>query len=311
MTYHSKANDKLKFVGRSKTRTDSVFKIDKVGVPPVKCQGIKTKLIPFILNNIEWDQSSTSKWIEPFLGSGVVAFNLAPHRALLCDTNSHIINLYRSIQSGKITADTTRKFLVDEGAKLEQLGEEHYYKIRERFNREGSPYDFIFLNRACFNGVMRFNRKGGFNVPFCKKPTRFTRSYITKIVNQIDWASHQMQGKDWEFRVSNWKTTLLEAAQNDFVYLDPPYIGRHTDYFNSWDEQEAIDLAETTLKLQCKFALSMWLENRYRKNDHIDQHWQGTEIKTTRHFYHVGASEDLRNAMDEALVIRSNENYAI
>jgi len=72
-----------------------------------------------------------------------------------------------------------------------------------------------------------------------------------------------------------------------------------------------IDLAETTLKLPCKFALSMWLENRYRKNDHIEQHWQGTEIETTRHFYHVGASEDLRNAMDEALVIGSNENCAI
>src|SRR5882724_4544828 len=220
MTFHSRANDKLKFVGHPKTEAGYVFKVDKVSAPPVKCQGIKTKLVPFILNNINWDDASSGRWIEPFLGSGVVAFNLAPHRALLCDTNTHIINLYRSIQSGDITSDTTRRFLVDEGAKLERLGDEHYYKIRDRFNREGSPYDFIFLNRACFNGVMRFNRKGGFNVPFCKKPTRFTKSYITKIVNQIDWASRLMQGKDWEFRVSNWKATLTEASQIDFVYLD-------------------------------------------------------------------------------------------
>lgn len=283
-----------------------MFKIDKVGVPPVKCQGIKTKLLRFILNNINWDSAKSGRWIEPFLGSGVVAFNLAPERALLCDTNSHIINLYRSIQTGKITKETIRKFLAEEGAKLEQQGGDYYYKVRERFNAAGSSYDFLFLNRSCFNGVMRFNRAGGFNVPFCKKPTRFTRSYISKIANQIAWAQDQMRGKDWEFRVSDWRSTLSEAMRQDFVYLDPPYIGRHTDYFNSWDETEAINLAQRTLKLPCGFALSMWLENRYRKNDHIERHWQGTEIKSTRHFYHVGSSETLRNAMDEALVLRAS-----
>jgi len=281
-----------------------VFEIKKIGVPPVKCQGIKTKLVPFILNNINWKENG--RWIEPFLGSGVVVFNLAPRRALLCDTNSHIIELYSAIQVGEVTGASVRQFLTEEGTKLERSGGDYYYEVRDRFNDTGSSYDFIFLNRSCFNGVMRFNRNGRFNVPFCKKPTRFTASYITKIANQIDWVGRQMKGNDWQFRASNWKTTLSEANPEDFVYLDPPYIGRHTDYFNSWDETEAIDLAERTLKLPCGFALSMWLENRYRKNDHIERHWQGTEIKSTRHFYHVGSTETLRNTMDEALIFRAS-----
>src|SRR5205814_766906 len=89
---------RLSFRDLLKKRNQIVFKVEKVGVPPVKCQGIKTKLVPFILENIRWSESETGRWIEPFLGSGVVAFNFAPQKALLADTNSHIIKLYQSIQ---------------------------------------------------------------------------------------------------------------------------------------------------------------------------------------------------------------------
>jgi DNA adenine methylase len=67
--------------------------ISKISVPPIKCQGIKTKLIPFIAENIEWN--GKGKWIEPFLGSGVVLFNIQPDIALISDTNKHIIELYK------------------------------------------------------------------------------------------------------------------------------------------------------------------------------------------------------------------------
>ena len=77
---------------------------EKIIVPPIKCQGIKTKLIPFIRDNIETSENGI--WIEPFLGSGVVAFNVAPKRALLTDKNQYIIALYRSIQDSSITGQT-------------------------------------------------------------------------------------------------------------------------------------------------------------------------------------------------------------
>ncbi len=274
-----------------------------VGVPPIKCQGIKTKLVPFILSQIAW-QDSNATWIEPFLGSGVVAFNRLPDRALLADTNPHIIGFYQAIQQGTLDRASVQKFLVEEGEALRQKGEEHYYTVRDRFNQTPSPLDFLFLNRACFNGLMRFNSKGKFNVPFCRKPQRFAQSYITKISNQVSWVAQCMTGKDWKLRVADWAETLQEAQPDDFVYLDPPYIGRHTDYHNQWSLAEAEKLAAIAQQLPCGFAVSMWLENCHRKNNHIPQCWSGLELRTHQHFYHIGSHENLRSAMTEALIIK-------
>lgn len=279
------------------------FKIAHVGTPPIKCQGIKTKLIPFIFGSVCWRGDEGGRWIEPFLGSGVLALNLAPPRALLTDTNKHIIRFYQSVQSGCISGTVVREHLTEEGKKLESGGA-YYYEVRDRFNEMESPLDFLFLNRSCFNGVMRFNRKGHFNVPFGHKPQRFTKAYITKIVNQVKWVAQQIQGKEWEFRTASWNETLCEVVHKDFVYLDPPYVGRHTDYYNSWDETEASQLSKAVQKLPCPYALSMWLENRYRKNEHIEQYWSEAEIRTYNHFYHVGSKETLRNEMEEALLIK-------
>lgn len=233
-----------------------------------------------------------------------MAFNLAPERALLSDANLHIIAFYQAIQQGKLTGADVREFLQQEGGKLAAGGAEYYYEVRERFNDLGDSLDFLFLNRSCFNGVMRFNGKGKFNVPFGHKPQRFSQSYITKIVNQVEWAGRQMQGKSWEFRTASWDQVLSETKPEDFVYLDPPYIGRHTDYYNAWSEADAARLATVALRLPCGYALSMWLENRYRKNHHLEEHWPGLELRVCSHFYHVGASEDLRNEMQEALLIK-------
>ncbi len=284
--------------------TSLPFILQRVGVPPIKCQGIKTKLVPFIASQICWQEGKNSTWIEPFLGSGVVAFNLLPEQALLTDSNRHIVEFYQAIQGRSLTRETVRQFLQDEGKMLHQQGEDYYYEVRQRFNLSGNPLDFLFLNRACFNGLMRFNSRGDFNVPFCRKPQRFSQSYITKIANQVDWVARQMAGKDWKFRVALWEETLETAQSRDFVYLDPPYIGRHTDYFNGWNAEEAERLASVARSLTCGFAASMWLENQHRQNDHIHQSWQGLDMRVQQHFYHVGSKEDWRNAVSEALLIK-------
>jgi DNA adenine methylase len=276
--------------------------IDKVTVPPIKCQGIKTKLVPFIAQNISWD--GNGKWIEPFLGSGVVAFNIRPERAVLSDSNKHIIKFYREIQKGNINKTMIREALSGMGSHLEKQGAGYYYEVRQKFNESGDPVLFLFLNRSCFNGLMRFNAKGGFNVPFGHKPQRFSKAYITKISNQVANISQIIKNRDWYFIVADWKEILKTAEPDDFVYLDPPYIGRSTDYYNQWTNDDAVSLASQSNSLPCKYALSMWLENKYRKNSHIENHWGNTGIKTYSHFYHIGSTESLRNKMTEALVIK-------
>jgi len=269
--------------------------------PPIKTQGIKTKLIPFIFRSFRWD--GEGRWIEPFGGSAVVAFNAAPKRALVADTNRHIIGFYEAVRVGQLTPASVREHLTREGNILRESGETHYYDVRKRFNETADPHDFLFLSRACFNGVMRFNKKGGFNVPFCRKPDRFRQALVTKIVNQVTWVSSVIRKGDWEFKVQDWRTTLSQATPADFMYVDPPYVGRHTDYYNQWSDDEAAALASALKASPAGFAYSMWYENKYRKNTHFDEHFEGFPLALQSHFYHVGSTEDLRNEMQEALVV--------
>ncbi len=271
-----------------------------VQIPPLKIQGIKTKAIPFIRDGVNWDGSG--RWIEPFVGSAVVPFNIKPERALLGDANPHLVRFYAAIQAGTVTSTTVRAFLEREGERLLKDGA-YYYRVRERFNAAGDPHDFLFLNRACFNGLVRFNKKGLFNTPFCRKPERFRPAYITKICNQIQRAADRMAGKAWEFVCADWSEILSEARKGDFVYCDPPYAGRFTDYFNAWTNEDATQLEGELKSLPCPFLYSMWSENKYRKNDRLHDAFSEYEICTFSHFYHLGATEDLRNGMTEALVV--------
>ena len=272
-----------------------------VKIPPIKIQGIKTKLVRFISENIKW---SGGRWVEPFLGSGVVLFNMAPKKALATDSNPHIISIYQSIQNGKITGDKVRTFLEYEGKKLEKNGESHYYEIRDRFNEGNEPLDFLFLNRACFNGLMRFNSKGKFNVPFCKKPTRFSKSYVTKITNQVKWVSEISDKKDWKFEVMDWRESVKRIGEKDFLYLDPPYYGRNTNYYDVWGKEDLYYLAKFLKETQYSFALSLWYENKYRKNKDIKRYFSDFRKSKYEHFYHIGSKENLRNSMTEILIMK-------
>jgi len=272
----------------------------KVNVPPIKSQGIKTKLVPWIASIVPTNFEGL--WIEPFMGTGVVTFNIASKNALLCDTNPHLINFYSAIASGEITSQIVRNYLKIEGSKLLEKGEIHYYEIRERFNEEHQPLDFLFLNRAGFNGMIRFNKKGGFNIPFCRKPQRFAPSYITKIVNQVEHITNLAKLKSFKFKCQSFENTIKIGSDNDIIYCDPPYIDRHVDYYNGWNENDEQNLYEELSTTKSKFILSTWHHNDYRENKYIKSLWKEFNILTHEHFYHVGASEKNRSPMIEAIV---------
>jgi len=280
-------------------------------VPPIKSQGIKTKLVKWI--NDCASHIDFNRWIEPFTGTGVVAFNIQPKSALLCDSNPHLVAFCQSIQTKEITGDKARRFLVAEGSKLLNSKGEHYYRVRDRFNKDGDPLDFLFLSRSCFNGMMRFNKTGGFNVPFCKKPNRFSQALVTRICNQIDAVSYVIETGDYTFRHQDFSKTLSEVEQKDAVYCDPPYIGRHVDYFDSWSEADEKSLHDLLVASEAEFIISTWLENKYRTNDYVFSTWADCSIITKEHFYHVGAKEKNRNSVTEALLINfiTPESYFI
>lgn len=273
----------------------------KTYVPPIKCQGIKTKLVPWIKEHATIP--SNGRWIEPFMGSGVVGFNVRPSRAVFADINPHIINFYNSVKDGYVTSAKAKLFLEKEGILLSQKGDEHYYALRKRFNDSNDPFDFLFLSRSCFNGVIRFNKKGQYNVPFGHKPERFAQAYVTKITNQIKYIESALRQYDWTFVCADFRTITADATNQDFLYFDPPYIGRHTDYYNSWSTQDEDELFSHLVSTPARFVLSTWHSNRYRHNTVLDKHAAQFSVFTKEHFYHVGASEDNRNAMLEAIVL--------
>ena len=278
----------------------------KVIIPPIKSQGIKTKLVPWIKDVVSI-ANQKGKWIEPFLGTGVVAFNSGYKQAILNDTNPHIIEFYKSIQEKKITAHLMRQYLEIEGQLLKEAendGYEYYIKVRSRFNSgEFSPFDFIFLSRAGFNGMMRFNNKGHWNIPFCKKSDRFSKAYITKITNQVSNVAQIICPEpDWVFYNKNFAEIIPLAKENDIIYCDPPYYGRYVDYYNGWTEEDEELLFTLLSQTKAKFILSTWHHNDWRENEMIGRFWNKFNIITKEHFYHNGANLENRRAIVEALV---------
>lgn len=276
-------------------------------IPPIKSQGIKTKLIPWINDLILTSGISlNTRWIEPFFGTGVVGFNSPVNGIhIVGDTNPHIINFYHQLQSGEITPYTMRTYLERESKLLEIADEDgyaHYRLVRNRFNREHSPYDFIFLSRAGFNGMMRFNKSGDWNIPFCKKPGRFAPAYITKICNQIRSVAQIIRKKEWEFNNAPFLETIAQAGEGDIIYCDPPYYGRYVDYYNGWTEKDEEELFYALSQTRAKFILSTWHHNDYRPNEMIKRFWQRFNVVTKEHFYHNGGKIENRHSMVEAMV---------
>lgn len=275
----------------------------RIIIPPIKSQGIKTKLVSWIM---ELAPKVRGKWIEPFLGTGVVAFNSGYKQAILNDSNPHIINFYKLVQEKLITAGIIRKYLEVQGellSKANENGYEHFRIVRDRFNYEFSPLDFIFLSRAGFNGMMRFNKKGHWNIPFCKKPDRFAQSYITKISNQVDTVAQVIQPTPaWIFYNKSFAEIIPLATDEDIIYCDPPYFGRYVDYYNGWSEQDEETLFNLLSETNAKFILSTWHHNDYRENEMINKYWNKFNVVTRDHFYHSGGKIENRRKIVEALI---------
>jgi DNA adenine methylase len=154
--------------------------------------------------------------VEPFVGGGALFFARAPERALLCDINADLIGTYEAVRDEPQSVITHLRRLA------KTHGEEGYYAQRERYNqrahksRAERAAQFIYLNKTCFNGLYRVNRKGDFNVPM----GRYTNPNIAD-AETILAASARLSSA--VLRCTPFETLLSEVRPGDFVYLDPPY----------------------------------------------------------------------------------------
>jgi len=193
--------------------------------PPLKWAGGKRWQVPHL--QPVWEAHSRRRLVEPFCGGLAVTLGLRPDRALLNDTNPHLMNFYRWLQRG------LRTDLVMQNSR------HLFYQHRERFNAllvegHGDSAEaaalFYYLNRTGFNGLCRFNRAGGFNVPF----GRYARITYTS-----DFFVYQDVLADWTFMAGDVEAVPLERG--DFIYADPPYDVEFTTYSAggfSWEDQE-------------------------------------------------------------------------
>lgn len=199
--------------------------------PFLKWAGGKTQLLPEILPRLP---ARMNTYYEPFIGGGAVFFALAREgrfkQAVLSDRNAGLIETYTVVRD-------YLPALIDELEEHQRFATDadYYYEVRALATAGLNPVQraarMIFLNKTCFNGLYRVNKRGLFNVPFGKyaKPRVLNEAALTA-------ASGALQGV--QLLVSDFKTVASQARAGDTVYFDPPYVplsssSSFTAYHNS------------------------------------------------------------------------------
>lgn len=213
-----------------------------------------SQLMPLLPPGVE-----RMRHVEPFTGGGAMFFARSPQRALLCDLNASLVDTYLAVR------DDVESVI----GELEALQLAHaagtYYRVRERYNAERRALSrneraamFVYLNKTCFNGLHRVNRRGEFNVPEGRyKNPRICDEHALRA------ASTALAKAD--IRHTSFEGLLSLAKPGDFVYLDPPYepvsttasfVAYGADGFSQADQTRLRDVVNELDRRGCKIMLS-------------------------------------------------------
>jgi DNA adenine methylase len=231
--------------------------------PYVKWAGGKTQLLSEIDKTIP---SEFNQYFEPFLGGGAMFFHIISNKdiqftAYLSDVNEELINAFNVIKND---VEKLIEVLKNHEVEYKKNPLEYYYELRlniKSTNNIQRAARFITLNKTCYNGLYRVNKKGIFNVPIgrYKNPVICDSDNLKKVSVALRYSKAQIQ-------VSDYKVILLqEAEEDDFIYLDPPYnptssTASFTNYtntgFNDNDQKELADIFKKLDDRKCKVLLS-------------------------------------------------------
>lgn len=228
----------------------------KAPSPFVKWVGGKGRLLaqltPLLPRGID-----RMRHVEPFAGGAAMFFARRPERALLADVNPALVQTYEMVR------DRVEDVIVELSRHAERHDKDHYYRVREDYNRGGHEGParaamFIYLNKTCFNGLHRVNRKGEFNVPA-------GRYANPRILDDDGLRAASLQLRHTELRCQGFESLLAQAKPGDFVYFDPPYepvsrTASFTSYaqegFSQEDQTRLRDVFAELTRRGCRCMLS-------------------------------------------------------
>lgn len=239
----------------------------------VKWAGSKRSLVPLLERLLP---PKYGRYYEPFCGSACLFFRLGGPKAVLGDLNKELINLYRCVRANPGTVHRKALAFGDPAT--------NYYSVRalspHRLNIFDQAARFFYLNRHCFNGVFRTNRKGNFNVPLGSRTGSLPGlGHLEQCANALTQA---------DLRAGDFSRTLEDVDRGDFVYLDPPYFkeGRAArgeygyDSFRANDVPRLMELLESLEQRGAYFLLSyLWTEEC---EGHFGD-WKVDEVVARRH----------------------------
>ena len=305
-----------------------LFNNEKIKAKPfLKWAGGKTQLIneiESILPDIFTKNKKIKSYFEPFVGGGAVFFHLASNynikKAFLYDINKELILTYNVIKNDhqeliNHLTDLQNHFLPKDHSERK----EYYLSIRKEFNHNLKSFSFnnytnkhiirasqtIFLNKTCFNGLFRLNKKGEFNVPMgdYKNPTICDETNVKNVSKAL--------------KISNiFNKSFIESEklidEESLVYLDPPYrplnkTSNFTSYSeNEFNDEDQVELAHYFYRISKKGALAI-LSNSDPKNEDendnfFDDLYGKYDIKRVQAKRFINRDAKKRGAINEILV---------
>lgn len=292
---------------------------DKIAKPFLKWAGGKTQLISDIEKALPKDiLKDKFTYIEPFVGSGAVLFwmlNNFPNlkKAVINDINADLINTYKTIASRPKELISILEILQNEYHALEGQDEakkEYYYQKRDLYNKRKEEQSrqaalFIFLNRTCFNGLYRVNRKNEYNVPMgsYKRPTICDKENILAVNQSLQKV---------EILCGDYEETLNHAANNTLFYFDPPYKPlNETSSFNSYAKDEFNDAEQIRLRDFCHKLDNLnhtWLlsnsdiKGKNENDNFFDDLYSDFSIQRVDARRSINANPEKRGALKELLI---------
>lgn len=296
--------------------------------PFVKWAGGKNKLILQIEQYYpkELKENKIDVYIEPFVGGGAILIDILKKynikKAYAFDINKNLINCYNIIKDKVESLVLELKKLEEEYLKLDDENrKEYYYDIRKKYNSinienenealEKTTY-FIFLNKTCFNGLYRENRRGQFNVPIgkYKNPTIFDEENLIELSKLI---------KNVTFINGDYRESYKYIEENTFIYFDPPYRPiNKTSSFTSYSKEDFNDenqkkLGEYFRKINdnnsnVKLMLSNSNpKNNNEKDDFFEQIYNGFKINEIKANRMINSNKEKRGKISELLIINYEE----